>query len=552
MMSKAEKAKDENKVTTRPFDFALLLQDNGSRTVMDHEKRSNQFSPGKKVLLPPSSTKPKPINKGQGLLLEFVKLRTIDRSQRHSSSKQKDAFVDEALRWRYLAMKESPHNKNNSEKVLPPLLNQMMSIEIPTSFSSSSSDEDDEDDGKKKSLVKKKNDKDDEFDMAVLTGFEERVMDAVWTLNDPRGSTTEEIQKQINVEARRKRLRPIGQFQLLETLRTLMQKHVIKQCTISCKLSVSPFDRTLNLYGSKVLVTIKDKSAVTIRDTSMLIPDRFDLISESLVSLSLKDCRLRTVPSTLSSLSKLRSVALSHNFLESIPDVLFRSCVNLESVVLNNNNLRSLPSLRYLKKLRTLWISSNFLTELPDGITDLTNLQDLCVNRNMLTRLPERLENLGKSLWRLNAANNKIRTIPRSIGKLSKLRHLDLQRNEISGELPEELGELVSLVSLRLEYNSVTHLHISVGQMTALKDLCMTGNKLQGLPETVFMLTQLTELNLLENPLKEPKAGSMWKLSESTAKIAKEKIDERQARRSTIAISRDAFISASGLRAGKK
>ena len=65
------------------------------------------------------------------------------------------------------------------------------------------------------------------------------------------------------------------------------------------------------------------------------------------------------------------------------------------------------------------------------------------------------------------------------------------------------------------------------------------------------MLTQLTELRLLENPLKEPETGSMWKLSEDTAKIAKEKIDEREARRSTIAITRDAFVSAAGLSVDK-
>lgn len=233
--------------------------------------------------------------------------------------------------------------------------------------------------------------------------------------------------------------------------------------------------------------TIENKTAVTIRDTSMLVPDRFDPVSDSLISLSMKDCRLRSVPSTFCNMLKLRSIALSHNYLENIPAELFRSCANLESVVLNNNLLQTLPSIRNLKRLRTLWIGCNFLTELPDGTTDLTCLQDICVNNNRLIKLPDRLERLGHSLWTLNAAKNKIRDIPRSIGKLSKLRHLDLQRNEIAGELPEELGELVSLVS-------------------------------------------------------------MWKLSEDTAKIAKEKIDEREARRSTIAISRDAFVSAAGLR----
>ena len=99
-------------------------------------------------------------------------------------------------------------------------------------------EEEDEEHNIKKSNIKN----DGEFDMAVLTGFEERVMGAVWTLGDPRGSTTEEIQKEVNIEARRKRLRPIGQYQLLETLRTLMQKHVIKQCTISRKLHLRPSD----------------------------------------------------------------------------------------------------------------------------------------------------------------------------------------------------------------------------------------------------------------------------------------------------------------------
>ena len=521
----------------RPFDSALILSSCGGRKVLKLDETIWDL-----WAETASQTFDRRMgNKGKGddetFRIEFVRLRSQNETQT-DTTKQKESFLEDAMQWRYLVSKQPTSSREKlgppspsggispKRKLLPPL-----GVDLSTDFEDSSSP----------------SDVDNEQDIAVLTGFESRVMKAIWEMANPRGSLGDEVLQFINSKSRKQGMRPLGRFQLIETLRSLMRKHMLKQTSVSAVVKVKHDQRSLNLYGSKVLRTRAGLAEVLARETTVLIPNRFDLLT-SLRCLAVKDCCLTHVPSTISTLTMLRSLSLSDNSIRSVPAEIFERCLCLESVVLNNNRISTLPRIDKLQKLKLLWLSSNSLQRLPEGIETLSDLEDLCANDNRIESLPKDLNNL-RSLKRLSMAKNRIELMPRTIGALTRLEHLDLQRNKLSGKLPDSLGCLERLRRLLLAHNEISELHSTVGRMRSLKDLVMTGNQLKGLPESVLYLTQLTELRLLENPLEEPKDGNVWKLDESTEVIAKEKINRRVAKRSSMALSRDALIKASGLKA---
>eukprot|EP00940_MAST-03C_sp_MAST-3C-sp2_P001451 g1451.t1 len=525
------------KRVTKPFERALILSENEGCKVYKYDDSVWDMWAEK---IPERMTESKSDEANAApFALEFVKLRQSNEGGQETS-RQKDAFVEDAMRWRYLATMQRPKSEKPSappsptgfslKKKLPPL-----GLETPFSESPTESE-----DPKRASLSSN--------DIAVLTGHEGRVMNTIWDLANPRGSLAETILRRINSMSRKQRKRPMGKFHLIDALRSLMQKHLLKQTSVVSVVRVSKTKRTLNIYGSRILKTRGAQSDVVLRETSILIPDRFDLVP-SLRSLALKECTLYHVPSSVSSLRMLKSLSLSNNSLETVPAAVFDMCVSLESLVLNDNRISVLPSVERLSRLRLLWLSSNRLRSLPHGVESLSHLSDICVNDNLLETLPKDVGNLVQ-LRRLSAAGNSIRSIPSSVAGLQNLEHLDLQRNRLSGKLPEELSELRHLRTLLLAHNELTAVHESVGCMTSLKDLVLTDNRLNGMPESILMLTQLTEIQLLQNPLEEPKEGSVWKLSESTEIIAKEKIDRSVAKRSSMALTADAFVKACGLKAG--
>ena len=86
---------------------------------------------------------------------------------------------------------------------------------------------------------------------------------------------------------------------------------------------------------------------------------------------------------------------------------------------------------------------------------------------------------------------------------LSVLRAIDLSNNRFSGEIPDSIGDIRSLVLLNLSTNGFTSLiPLSVGSLTKLEVLDLSENKLSGrIPEQLASLTFLEYLNLSHNQL---------------------------------------------------
>src|SRR5262245_32753462 len=89
--------------------------------------------------------------------------------------------------------------------------------------------------------------------------------------------------------------------------------------------------------------------------------------------------------------------------------------------------------------LRGGWDDASLkLTELPESLGQLTQLQALNLSSNRLTSLPEWLGQLTQ-LQSLDLSINQLTTLPEQLGQLTKLQWLRLQFNQLT-VLPESLG----------------------------------------------------------------------------------------------------------------
>ena len=119
-------------------------------------------------------------------------------------------------------------------------------------------------------------------------------------------------------------------------------------------------------------------------------------------------------------------------------------------------------------------LSYKNLTEIPESVFLLTNLQYLYLHYNNLTYIPE------------------------SISVLTKLHYLQLSYNNLTS-LPESIGSLSNLKTLYLYDNKLTSLPESIGSLSNLKGLYLHGNNLISVPESIQTLTKIKDFILDES-----------------------------------------------------
>jgi hypothetical protein len=92
--------------------------------------------------------------------------------------------------------------------------------------------------------------------------------------------------------------------------------------------------------------------------------------------------------------------------------------------------------------------------------------------------------------------------LPWELGLLTHLTMLQLDFNQITGTLPSQLGQLVSLKSLDLNFNLTGTIPAELGQLVSLESLDLSGNQLTGtIPTELDHLTSLTYLGMSDNQL---------------------------------------------------
>lgn len=94
---------------------------------------------------------------------------------------------------------------------------------------------------------------------------------------------------------------------------------------------------------------------------------------QKLEMLTLRYCRILTVPESIGMIKSLKYLNLARNYIEKLPD--------------------SIGSLQFLENLD---LSENLISEIPNSIGSLKNLTYLNIKRNKINVLPEQINNLKK------------------------------------------------------------------------------------------------------------------------------------------------------------
>lgn len=166
-------------------------------------------------------------------------------------------------------------------------------------------------------------------------------------------------------------------------------------------------------------------------------------------------------------------------------------CRKLENLELRTNNIVGLPStLSGFKSLKRLDVFGNKISgSIPEDIGEMTNLEHLNLGANLLTgSIPTsitRLTKLQKFLLGGGGVNiNKITgNIPEEIGNMTSLNEINFVSQKLTGELPASMGNLKKMEIFNIYSTEIGgQLPESLADMynPALKTVNLNGNKFTG------------------------------------------------------------------------
>jgi Leucine-rich repeat (LRR) protein len=242
------------------------------------------------------------------------------------------------------------------------------------------------------------------------------------------------------------------------------------------------------------------------------IPFEFQNLS-NLVTLNLSSNFLNddTNFDALEFLQYLATVDLSNNQFNAPLPISLLNIPQLSNLNLSVNQFSgSLPKeLRDMRSIKVLNLSGNNLTGTMTvngaGLSLFDSqffLEDLNLSRNQLTgKIPG---DMTRTLKFLNLSDNKFTGNLDSLYFLSGLINLELQKNELAGNLPANLHEISFAVNINLANNKFTGTIPSWSKFALIRTLDLSFNQLSGaVPTSLNTVTSLTTLALNDNQLRD-------------------------------------------------
>ena len=155
-------------------------------------------------------------------------------------------------------------------------------------------------------------------------------------------------------------------------------------------------------------------------------------LADSLESLDLSNNQLSVLPDEIVALKKLKILFVSNNLFTHLPEILGQ-CDNLEMIGFKANQISTLSAGAFPPKLRWLILTENRLQTLPESIGRCALLQKLALAGNQLRALPQSMENLH-NLQLLRISANDLPTCPEHILRLPNLAWLAFAGNPFAGQ----------------------------------------------------------------------------------------------------------------------
>lgn len=173
--------------------------------------------------------------------------------------------------------------------------------------------------------------------------------------------------------------------------------------------------------------------------------------------------------------------------LKTFPNVL-------KSLDLSENRFTAIPDeIAKFTLLKTFNVSSNKLEALPDTLGVLVKLENLLASNNMILYVTPTLKQL-RNLKQVSLSNNQIAEFPLMLCGLEKLDMLDLSRNKITA-IPDGVQTLKA-VELNLNQNQVRSISDDIAECPSLKTLRLEENCLQATAIPVRLLKESVVSNL--------------------------------------------------------
>ncbi|NWX43374.1 NEPN protein, partial [Steatornis caripensis] len=204
-------------------------------------------------------------------------------------------------------------------------------------------------------------------------------------------------------------------------------------------------------------------------------------------------------------LMKLRVLDIRNNLIATLPPSVFSSLCNLQSLILDGNNMESVSAPLKLPRLTYLSMADNKLNSFPTNFfASFQNLRFLSLSGNFLTKVPL---DLPKSLLSLKLEKNRLKTI-----RLGDMKHLEnlseffLSENQLTSIDGAQL--LPNLTTLELSKNQLHTMPLRLPGR--LQKLDCSNNLIQRVTAQEFQgLQDLKHLFLDNNAVSMFEAGAL-------------------------------------------
>ncbi|XP_076881063.1 uncharacterized protein LOC143529075 [Bidens hawaiensis] len=202
------------------------------------------------------------------------------------------------------------------------------------------------------------------------------------------------------------------------------------------------------------------------------------------------------------------------------------NCLRLSNLQMNVNNFSGKLTIDF-SKLRDMYFISIGLNNFGskdademgfiDSLKNCTKLEILDISiSNFQGVLPGSIGNLSNQLHYLSLAQNQLHgNIPISIDNLVGVSSLHLANNRFTGNIPSTIGNLENIQVVRLDKNQlVGRIPYAIGNLSSLLTLSLSSNKLEGvIPSSLGNCRRLLELYLDDNSLNGKIPAKLLQLS---------------------------------------
>ncbi|KAI0630147.1 hypothetical protein C8Q77DRAFT_1064053 [Trametes polyzona] len=240
------------------------------------------------------------------------------------------------------------------------------------------------------------------------------------------------------------------------------------------------------------------------------LPPTFAHLRE-LRDLNISNNKLKHMPAVVCELRSLVDLDTSFNSLTELPDEIGQLS-QLEHFIIVGNQVSKIPEkCANLRSLRVLDCRRNPITDI-SVVCTLPKIERLLADHNSMHALDV---SFGPALKQLDASHNDITQltlVPGPLGLPYALTTLNLSHAKLSTLDDLALAQLTALEVLHIDHNSIRSLPESLGALSRLKHLSCSNNHLYMLPSSLGRLQWLEKLEAHNNDLSELPM-SLWNCS---------------------------------------